>query len=143
MTRRTSAPAAVVKALTPKSGTWGRVFTKAPDGTPPHVATMTEAALSSLVLTFCHRLGLPAYHTHNSQRSESGFPDITIAGQDHVWFLEIKGWQPGSKRYGQPSLDQTDWLTALNRGASVTARLVYPWQWPEIEAELLRGCGWL
>ena len=138
--RQVAALPAIVKALTPTAGTWGRSFKKAPDGTPPHVAQMTEAQLSGFIKTFCHRIGLPAYHTHNSERSEGGFPDWTIAGPDHVWFLELKGWQPGAKRYGQPSLEQTDWLTALGRAASVTARLVYPWQWAEIEADILSKC---
>lgn len=142
MSRRLiDAPPAVLKRITPTSGSWGRVEKAPPPGTPPQIACMTEAELSRLVDQFTKQMGLNAYHTYDSRKNAEGFPDWCIAGYDRVWFLELKGWQPGRKRYGVPTLAQTDWLTALNRGSPVTARLVYPWQWHDLVQEILRSLG--
>lgn len=142
MTRRkVDLPAGVVQRLVPTSGTWGRIYTAAPAGTSPYLAYQTEAQLDAAEVEFCQRFGFATYHTHDSQRSEAGFPDRCIDTPDMLWVLENKGWQPGRKRYGTPTLAQTDWLTSLDRKPSITARLVYPWQWPALATEILRSAG--
>ena len=52
-------------------------------------------------------LNLRGYHTHDSRRSESGYPDWTIAGCRGVLFRELK-------REGKdPTGKQQEWLDDL------------------------------
>ena len=51
-------------------------------------------------------LGLRGYHTHDSRRSESGYPDWTITGQRTI-FRELK------TQRGKVSAAQQEWLAAL------------------------------
>lgn len=82
---------------------------------------MSEAQLQSAVLSQCVALGLLAYHTHDSRRSQSGFPDLTIVGAGGVLFRELK------TEVGRPSSTQVTWLKAL-QAAGADAKVWSPWQ---------------
>ena len=69
---------------------------------------MTEAELQRLVAELCARLGLAHYHTHDSRRSEPGFPDSVIIG-NAVLFRELKSAS------GQLSPDQRRWGLRIER----------------------------
>lgn len=85
---------------------------------------MPEAVLQRNVLALCKQLGLLAYHTHDSRRSEAGFPDLVIVGQHKVLYRELK------TQTGKASVDQLHWLVAL-RTAGVDADIWRPEHWPE------------
>lgn len=91
---------------------------------------MSEAVLQRNVIALCKQLGLLAYHTHDSRRSEAGFPDLVIVGQDGVLFRELK------TQTGKVSVDQLHWLTSL-RFAGQDADVWRPEHWPDrIKADL-------
>lgn len=71
---------------------------------------MSEDALLSKVRQECRLLGLLCYHTHNSQRSEAGFPDLVIAGvrSRRLLYVELK------RENGQVKPAQDMWLTTLS-----------------------------
>ena len=72
------------------------------------------------------------YHTHNSRRSDKGFPDEVFAREgDRVIFVEAK------KHSGNPTPDQEVWM----RGLAAAGAEVYLWRpgdWNEIEETLRR-----
>lgn len=73
--------------------------------------TPTEAEFTRLVLRIARAKGWTRrYHTHNSRRSDRGFPDWVLVhpGQRRVLFLELKGWA------GSATDEQRDWLGDLN-----------------------------
>ena len=79
---------------------------------------MTEDQLQAAVLDLCKLRGLLAYHTHDSRRSQPGFPDLVIAGSRGHLFRELKGSR------GRTSTAQANWLYRL--GASGDAAIWTP-----------------
>lgn len=71
-----------------------------------------------------------AYHTFDSRRSESGFPDSVLAKRGRIIFAELKV-EPNV-----PTPAQLRWLAVLGLCPGVIARCWYPDDWPEIEAIL-------
>ena len=73
-------------------------------------AAMSEDALLSQVRRLASDLGWMTYHTHDSRRSESGFPDLVLISptQGRILFRELK------KMKGRVSADQKKFLDALN-----------------------------
>lgn len=66
-------------------------------------ARMSEADLQRLVTDLCARLQLAHYHTHDSRRSEPGFPDSVIIGTAII-YRELKSaagvLSPEQRRWG-------------------------------------------
>lgn len=91
---------------------------------------MTEAQFQSQVLALIRAMGLAAYHTHDSRRSEPGFPDLVIVGMNGVLYRELKTAK------GRVSPDQKYWIYALN-AAGEDAGIWRPSDWPtRIQSEL-------
>jgi len=63
-------------------------------------------SLDAHVRRLLRDLGLRGYHTHDSRRSESGYPDWTITGTRTI-FRELK------TQRGKVSRAQQEWLAAL------------------------------
>jgi hypothetical protein len=70
---------------------------------------MTVDALLAQVRRLASDLGWMTYHTHDSRRSESGFPDLVLISprQGRILFRELK------KMKGRVSADQKSFLEAL------------------------------
>lgn len=70
---------------------------------------MTEAALQARVLAQARVLGWMAYHTHDSRRSQPGFPDLVLVSerQGRVIYRELK------TEKGRLSDPQRVWLRCL------------------------------
>lgn len=103
---------------------------RSPTPTPRQQADslMSEAAFQTQVLRLATLCGWDlAYHTHNSQHSQAGFPDLTLVRADALVFLELK-----SER-GRITLDQAKWLAALRDVKRIEAALVRPSDYEKVE----------
>jgi hypothetical protein len=106
-----------------------------PDAQALADASLTpEAAFQVRVLELAERLGYELrYHTHDSRRSEAGFPDLVLVRpRDHrLVFLELKA---GKK---QATEAQLRWLRQLNEVPGVDAAVARDGSnWTDIEAWL-------
>lgn len=68
---------------------------------------ISETQLQEAIRELARTLGLRLYHTHDSRRSYSGFPDLVIVGRGGLLFRELK------KDGEHPSPEQRTWLDAL------------------------------
>lgn len=68
---------------------------------------LAEVELLATVRDVCRALRLSCYHTHNSRRSEPGFPDLVIAGPGGILFRELK------TATGHITPEQDRWLALL------------------------------
>jgi hypothetical protein len=82
---------------------------------------MTEAQFLQAVRALAQMRGWMTYHTHRSDRSEPGFPDLVCVHPDTGQFLvaELKTDR------GMPTKEQNAWLAAL-RLSGVAAYLWRP-----------------
>jgi hypothetical protein len=80
---------------------------------------VSEADLLQAVRDLCGYMGLSVYHTHNSRRSEPGFPDIVAAGPGGLLLRELKADK------GRVSPAQQRWLSVL-RSAGADAGVWRP-----------------
>ena len=89
---------------------------KAADYRTVAARAMTEADLQAQVIAAAKSLKWLAYHTHDSRRSEPGFPDLVLVHPLHgILFRELK------TETGRISKDQDRWISGLARaGANVT-----------------------
>lgn len=91
---------------------------------------MTERDLQAQIVELAKAYGWTVYHTHDSRRSEPGFPDLTLVRNGHLIFAELK------TEKGKTSEAQDKWLTEL-REAETTSRRVRVYLWRPVS--LLSG----
>lgn len=98
--------------------------------TPEQLPAISEKAFMAQVIKLAKLLGWLTYHTHRSDRSDPGFPDLVLVRGERLIFAELK------KEKGRFSTHQIMWLEWLGE----TSAEVYRWkpsQWKAIE-EVLR-----
>jgi hypothetical protein len=79
---------------------------------------MTESEFQSQVIDLAARLGWLHYHTHDSRKSDSGYPDLTLVRGNRLVYAELKSAD------GKVNGPQRMWLEALSR----TNAEVYIWR---------------
>jgi len=65
------------------------------------------------------------YHTHNSRRSEAGFPDSVMVRGSRIVFAELK------RQDKKPTLEQRAWLDALAAAGMVETYVWRPSDWDD------------
>jgi hypothetical protein len=90
----------------------------------------TEAEFQSAICALARRMGCVVFHPKDVRRSEPGFPDLTILGDNGLLFREIKTEE------GRLRPEQADWLAKFDK-ANIDAAVWRPSDWPErVTAEL-------
>jgi len=87
--------------------------------------TITERAWQAKVVELARWLGWAAYHTHDSRRSEPGFPDLVLVRGDRLLFVELKSAR------GRITPAQQAWLDRLAPCAEV--HVWRPDDWPSVQ----------
>lgn len=83
---------------------------------------LAEKVAQASIVELATLLGWLVYHTHDSRRSQAGFPDLVLV-RERVIFAEIK-------RVGeQPRPSQVEWLNGLSRAGAE----VYVWTWDDYD----------
>ena len=90
---------------------------------------MTEKQFQSHIVHFAKMRGWLVYHTHDSRRSEPGFPDLVLV-RGRVLFRELKTDK------GRVTPDQKAWAASLEQAES-DYKLWRPSMMPDIYKELL------
>lgn len=67
----------------------------------------SEAAFQTQVLNLAGYYGWKAYHTHDSRRSQAGFPDLVLVRGPELIFAELK------TDTGRVRPEQQEWIGAL------------------------------
>lgn len=88
----------------------------------------SEADFQAQLIDAAKRLGYRAYHTHDSRRSEPGFPDLVLASPQRrrVVFAELKSDTE------EPSEDQAWWIDVLTAAGQET----HVWHYRDWDAAL-------
>lgn len=97
---------------------------------PPLPKTISEKAFMARVIELAKLHGWRAYHTHDSRRSERGFPDLVLVRKGVCVFAELK-----RSRAEKPTAEQLAWLADLG-ACGLPAHLWAPEDWDQIEATL-------
>lgn len=93
--------------------------------------TLSEADWQQQCLDYARLMGFLCYHTFNSQRSEPGYPDLTMV-RERVVFAELKVGK------GRVTAAQTRWLERLQRAGAEAYVWRGPQDWPLVRAALKR-----
>lgn len=101
---------------------------------------MTEDEFTTSVRQTAEAYGYLAYHTHDSRRSTSGFPDLVMIRVRQlavrVVIAELK-LHPETQKRGRPTDDQERWLEAWRAvgeamaGGPAALLRVYVWRPPD------------
>ena len=81
---------------------------------------MSEADLQSAIVQAADLFGWRWYHTHDSRRSPSGWPDLVLVRDGQMIAFELK-----SDR-GRVSAEQRIWIEELSKVPGITAVVIRP-----------------
>jgi hypothetical protein len=101
----------------------------APEAVGAEASGVSEAAFQQQIKKTCEWMNLAVYHTHDSRRSQPGFPDLVIAGANGVLYRELK------TETGRVTPMQQYWLDLLVEGGA-DAAVWRPHQMNDILVEL-------
>lgn len=107
----------------------GLIKPTAPTQTPPPDPS-SEKEFQADVIRFAKSEGWLCYHTRDSRRSESGFPDLVLI-RDGLIVAELKTAD------GRLTASQANWLDSF-RACGIAAYLWRPADWPRIVEVLVR-----
>jgi len=93
---------------------------------------VTEKDFQQTVLDLAKLTGWKSYHTHDSRRSEAGFPDLVLARDGRLVAAELK------TASGLVTESQRGWLEALALCPGVEVFVWRPSDWSTIEQALRR-----
>lgn len=100
---------------------------------------LTEAAFQQQVLQLAGFYNWRCYHTHDSRRSQKGFPDLVLVRPPELIFAELKTDK------GRVRPEQQEWLDDLVRvvdheeSGVVNVYLWRPRDFDKLHARLARG----
>lgn len=94
-------------------------------------AAVTEKAFMQRVVGLARACGWMVYHTFDSRRSPSGFPDLVLCRGGRVVAMELKA------AHGRPTAAQLAWLEAFRAGGC-EAYLFRPGDWAQVVEVLVR-----
>jgi len=92
-------------------------------------ATQTHDDFMNQVVQLATTLGYKKiYHTHDSRRSEKGFPDLVLVNPEkkRVVYIEIK------RENDKPTPEQEDWILTL-KAAGQDAYIFRPSDWEDVK----------
>lgn len=93
----------------------------------------SEGDLLARVRRLAKQHGWLCYHTHRSERSEPGFPDLVLTNGKVILFVELKTTK------GKLTPQQSQWHHLLSHAHYHEVWIWRPEQWPLIENTLARG----
>lgn len=93
----------------------------------------SEVAFQQQVLNLATLYDWSSYHTHDSRRSQPGFPDLVLVRDGDLIFAELKSEK------GRIRPEQAKWLRMLEQVQGVETYLWRPDDFDEIHARLSRG----
>lgn len=91
---------------------------------------ISEAQYQQSIVEYAKLCGWLVYHTHDSRRSQPGFPDLTLCRPPRLILAEIKSTT------GTLTPAQSDWLAALMSCNSVESYLWRPADWDDVQTLL-------
>ena len=94
-----------------------------------------ESVLQAKVRQVALAAGWLYYHTHDSRKSDTGFPDTVLCRPGELVFLELKAARK------KPSQAQAVWLSLLATVPGVEASWQRPADWPALALRLTRPAG--
>lgn len=117
--------------MTGRRSRWSRP-SKARSSSIPGAKNQPETVFQANVGSYATRRGALHYHTHNSERSEGGFPDSVIVG-NYVMYRELKSDSDSAS----VSAKQRKWIEKLESvGADVAVWWPIDWETGKVQAEI-------
>lgn len=89
---------------------------------------VSEAAWQAQVTAIAAMYGWASYHTHDSRRSTSGFPDLVLVKPPRLVVVELKRDRPAGRA---PTAEQLRWLRLFAAAGAEAA------VWRPVDADLV------
>jgi hypothetical protein len=102
------------------------------EGQQPTSRPISEEALLQHIRALAKRTGWLTYHTHDSRRSEDGWPDLVLCDGKRLIIAELKS------ATGKLTPEQMSWLALLAHTGKVECYVWRPTDWEGIVA-ILQG----
>ena len=91
---------------------------------------MSEADWQTQIVNAARQAGWLTWHAYDSRRSYPGFPDLIMVRGPMLIALELK------TEAGKVTVQQQEWIDALQKVRIVSADIARPHHWPDIERAL-------